>query len=207
MGEVANAFTLRRTVEKLPSIALATCSLALHFIMHLMRQELPFYIVNGSLIASDVSPHHGESLILNETERTTWTLLASCFDLREPQHILFQIANGCFLVSSFTTDSPPGMLVMHAILMTGYLLYSTWAWNIICAPDIFSWTFAFTLLNMSHMVHSLYRLRPVSLASELEPVFRQLFQPFGVRSFRMNTRIKDNPILNFLVFNNMFFRQ
>ena len=64
--------------------------------------------------------------------------------------------------------------------IAGYLLYSTWAWNIICAPDIFSWAFAFTLLNMSHVVHSLYRLRPVSFASDLEPVYRKLFQPLGV---------------------------
>jgi len=47
-------------------------------------------------------------------------------------------------------------------------------------PDIFSWTFGFTLLNACHLVHALYVVRPVRLNPELESVFVQLFRPLGI---------------------------
>jgi hypothetical protein len=46
-------------------------------------------------------------------------IVTYCFELKEPQHVLFQIANGFFLVACFTSDTPPGVLAMHALLMIG----------------------------------------------------------------------------------------
>jgi hypothetical protein len=66
-------------------------------------------------------------------------------------------------------------------LETGGLLYSTWAWNMMCAPDIFSWTFGFVFLNFCQLLYDLYRIRPVRLDPEVEAVFALLFQPLGVK--------------------------
>ena len=53
----------------------------------------------------------------------------------------------------------------------------------ICAPDIFSWTFGFVFLNFCQVLYDLYRIRPVRLDPELETVFSYLFQPLGVLKF------------------------
>jgi hypothetical protein len=129
-----------------------------------------------------------------------------CENWHEPQHILFQLAYGCFFISCLTPDNSIGILVMHAVLLLGIylivildesclffriiiitdsikggLLYSTWAWNMMCAPDIFSWTFGFVFLNFCQLLYDLYRIRPVRLDPEVEAVFALLFQPLGVK--------------------------
>lgn len=65
--------------------------------------------------------------------------------------------------------------------MTGFLTYSTWAWNIACARDVFSWGFAFALLNLGQSLHVLYQNRPVRTDKELETVYKNLFRPLNVR--------------------------
>ena len=37
----------------------------------------------------------------------------------DPQHLLFQLANGCFLVSYLSPNSQRGLLVLHAVLILG----------------------------------------------------------------------------------------
>ena len=49
-----------------------------------------------------------------------------------------------------------------------------------CVPDIFSWTFGFLVLNVCHLLHALYVIRPIRLNPELESVFIQLFRPLGI---------------------------
>ena len=66
-------------------------------------------------------------------------------------------------------------------MLPGFILFSAWSWNFICAPDAFSWNFGFALLNMLQLFHAVYRLRPVKFDPELEEVYRNLFQPFKVR--------------------------
>ncbi|XP_066984434.1 popeye domain-containing protein 3-like isoform X3 [Macrobrachium rosenbergii] len=73
-----------------------------------------------------------------------------------------------------------GLLFMHSILILGFLLYSTWAWNIICAPDVFSWNFTFMLLNMGQTLYIIYQMRPVKVNKELEAMYEALFQPLNV---------------------------
>lgn len=51
------------------------------------------------------------------------------------------------------------------------------------APNIFSWTFGFTFLNFCHVLYDIYRIRPVRIEPELEPVFNGLFRPLGVTSY------------------------
>lgn len=64
--------------------------------------------------------------------------------------------------------------------VSGLILFSAWAWNVICAPDVFTWNFAFMLMNMAQVFHILYQLRPVKLDPELEEVYHALFEPFKV---------------------------
>lgn len=61
------------------------------------------------------------------------------------------------------------------------MLFSAWAWNIICAPDVFTWNFAFMLMNMAQVFHILYQLRPVKFDPELEEAYHALFEPFKVK--------------------------
>ncbi|KAI4466254.1 popeye domain containing protein [Holotrichia oblita] len=65
-------------------------------------------------------------------------------------------------------------------LSQGLMLFSTWAWNVICAPDVFTWNFAFMILNMAQVFHILYQLRPVKFDPELEEVYHNLFEPFKI---------------------------
>ena len=74
----------------------------------------------------------------------------------------------------------PIRILLWLFLITGFFLYSTWSWNIICAPDVFSWTFGFMILNLAQVIHGVYILRPVKLDAELEPIYKNLFEPLGV---------------------------
>lgn len=65
-------------------------------------------------------------------------------------------------------------------LILGLILFCIWAWNVICAPDIFIWNFAFMLLNVGQVFHIIYQLRPVKFDPELEEVYHNLFHPFKV---------------------------
>ncbi|KAG7173074.1 Blood vessel epicardial substance-like 1 [Homarus americanus] len=103
--------------------------------------------------------------------------LFSCAHWTHPQHLLFQLANGCFFVSYLAPSQRMGLLFMHCILILGFLLYSTWAWNVICAPDVFSWNFTFMLLNMGQTLYIIYQMRPVKVNKELEAMYEALFQP------------------------------
>ncbi|KAF0300701.1 Blood vessel epicardial substance [Amphibalanus amphitrite] len=98
----------------------------------------------------------------------------------EPQHLLFQLANGCFLVSYLAPNSQRGLLALHAVLILGFFLYSMWGWNVICAPGIFTWNFLFVLLNMGQVLHIIYQMRPVKFNQELEELYSTLFEPLRV---------------------------
>ncbi|XP_071455032.1 popeye domain-containing protein 3-like isoform X2 [Hetaerina americana] len=62
----------------------------------------------------------------------------------------------------------------------GFLLFSTWAWSVVCAPDVFSWNFGLAVLNVVQLLHTAYQMRPVSFDPELEEAYRLLFLPFKV---------------------------
>ncbi|CAD6234154.1 GSCOCG00007598001-RA-CDS [Cotesia congregata] len=99
---------------------------------------------------------------------------------QQPQHILFQLANFCFVLSYSAPSSKKGILFMHSVLIIGFILLSGWAWHVICAPDIFSWNFAFLVLNIGQLVYIVYQMRPVHFDPELEEVYHTLFYPFKV---------------------------
>ncbi|KFM81950.1 Popeye domain-containing protein 3, partial [Stegodyphus mimosarum] len=98
----------------------------------------------------------------------------------EPQHVMYQLANVCFIVAYLAPSNNTGLLFMHSILILGFFLFSMWAWNVVCAPDIFSWNFFFVLLNMGQMLYVLYTMRKVKFPLELEDIYRSMFQPLQV---------------------------
>ncbi|KAK5646075.1 hypothetical protein RI129_004539 [Pyrocoelia pectoralis] len=128
---------------------------------------------------------------LNETQDSSswWPW---CYQWKDPQHILVHLANLCFVIGYASTSSKKGLLFMHCWLITGLMLFSTWAWNVICAPDVFSWNFAFMLLNMAQVFHILYQLRPVKFDPELEEVYHNLFYPFRVSRLQFKRMISSD---------------
>ncbi|XP_063220184.1 popeye domain-containing protein 3-like [Bacillus rossius redtenbacheri] len=129
---------------------------------------------------TQVSPSNGswdEDIVSNYTHIGT---LPWCDSWREPQHILFQLANAFFVISYAAPNNSQGILFMHASLIIGFMLFSFWAWNIICAPDVFSWNFTFMFLNMGQLVYIIYQMRPVKFDPELEEAYQTLFYPFKV---------------------------
>ncbi|PSN32421.1 hypothetical protein C0J52_27292 [Blattella germanica] len=119
--------------------------------------------------------NHSSSVEAADEEDDVW-----CANWKSPQHILFQLANACFVISYASPSSIYGVLFMHSALIFGFMLFSFWAWNVICAPDIFSWNFSFMLLNMGQLVYIIYQRRPVKFDPELEEVYQTLFHPFKV---------------------------
>ncbi|XP_066251385.1 popeye domain-containing protein 3-like [Euwallacea similis] len=115
-----------------------------------------------------------------------------CDYWKEPQHILYQLANVCFVIAYSSTCSKKGVLFMHSWLIFGLMLFSTWAWNIICAPDVFTWNFAFMLMNMAQVFHILYQLRPVKFDPELEEVFHNLFEPFKLSRLQFKRMVSSD---------------
>lgn len=60
------------------------------------------------------------------------------------------------------------------------MLFSGWAWNVVCAPDVFTWNLAFMFLNLLQLFYIIYLMRPVKFDPELEDAYHTLFQPFKV---------------------------
>ncbi|KAG8278604.1 cAMP binding [Homalodisca vitripennis] len=106
--------------------------------------------------------------------------LGWCDDWRQPQHILFQLANVCCMLSYSSPTNRIGIVFMHSLLIIGYFTFSVWAWSIVCAPDVFIWNLCFTLLNLFQLIYVLYQMRPVKFDPELEEVYHTLFRPFKV---------------------------
>lgn len=88
-----------------------------------------------------------------------------------PRIIIFQILK---------PNPDPCTHLFPFVYIPGFLLYSTWAWNVICAPDVFSWNFIFMLLNMGQTLYIIYQMRPVKVNRELELMYETLFQPLNV---------------------------
>ncbi|XP_052738444.1 popeye domain-containing protein 3 isoform X2 [Bicyclus anynana] len=97
-----------------------------------------------------------------------------------PQHPLFQLSNVLFVAAFCAPSTKKGQLWMHTILIFGFMLYSVWAWHVICSPDAFSWNFGFVFLNLAQVVYLVYEMRPVKFDPELEEVYHTLFDPFKV---------------------------
>ena len=98
-----------------------------------------------------------------------------------PQLGLYHAANALILLAfCVPTTLPYGQALLHAGLAAGYLTLSTWAWNALCANDIFAWYFGFMTLNTCQLFYIFYRFRPIHFQEELEELFQHSFKPLGV---------------------------
>ncbi|XP_044268786.1 uncharacterized protein LOC123013967 [Tribolium madens] len=139
------------------------------------NEERPHILIVGTTDSNSSSPLNNKNFTYNIPSNTWWPW---CDYWKDPQNILFQLANMCFVLAYSSTCSKKGVLFMHCWLILGLMLFSAWAWNIICAPDVFTWNFAFMLMNMAQVFHILYQLRPVKFDPELEEAYHALFEPF-----------------------------
>ncbi|XP_018007948.1 popeye domain-containing protein 3 [Hyalella azteca] len=106
--------------------------------------------------------------------------LPCCGAVPAPQHAMFHAAHAVFLAAYVAPNTRGGLLVMHGLLIAGFLVYGMWAWNIACARDVFSWGFSFTVINLGQTLYVLYQTRPVKTDKELEAVYHTLFRPLNV---------------------------
>jgi len=93
---------------------------------------------------------------------------------------LFHFAHACFLISYLSPNTKYGQISLHTGLMIGFLILSTWAWNVICAPEVFAWYFGYTALNMGQLLYILYQMRPIQFDDDLESIYEELFAPMNV---------------------------
>ncbi|OWF52517.1 popeye domain-containing protein 3-like [Mizuhopecten yessoensis] len=103
-----------------------------------------------------------------------------CFSWSSSNHFLFQVANVVILIGLCSPDRKNGVLFMHSSFVLGFLLLSIWSWVILCAPDFFSWNFAFMVINAFQALFIMYNIRPVKFCVELEEIYVRLFQPLKI---------------------------
>eukprot|EP00096_Caligus_rogercresseyi_P006048 TRINITY_DN22203_c0_g1_i1.p1 TRINITY_DN22203_c0_g1~~TRINITY_DN22203_c0_g1_i1.p1 ORF type:complete len:330 (+),score=136.76 TRINITY_DN22203_c0_g1_i1:197-1186(+) len=98
-----------------------------------------------------------------------------------PQDLLFHVSYGLLALSyAFPNSGRLGRLLLHAGLGVAFLLLSSWAWNVLCAPEVFAWNFSFILLNIGQLLYILYQMRPIKFPSEIETLYGSLFEPLRV---------------------------
>ncbi|XP_076466680.1 popeye domain-containing protein 3-like isoform X2 [Babylonia areolata] len=106
--------------------------------------------------------------------------MLGCGHWQPPNDVLFQLACVLLAAGLLAFDTPYGALLLHSLFFLGYLLMSVWSWVILCAPDFFSWNFAFLLLNGVQTMSLIYSIRPVRFCQELEEVYTAIFLPLRV---------------------------
>ncbi|CAG2173241.1 unnamed protein product [Oppiella nova] len=95
-------------------------------------------------------------------------------------HILFQMANICFVLSYAIPNGKYCILVMHSMLAFGCLLVSVWSWSFICGSGVFGWYFTFMLINLIQIFYLLYTMRQIKFPKELEDIYQTLFEPIMI---------------------------
>ncbi|OQR74088.1 popeye domain-containing protein 3-like [Tropilaelaps mercedesae] len=106
--------------------------------------------------------------------------LVICRSWKEPQHVLFQVANAFFVLAFVAPDNKYGVLFLHTLLMVAFLFTTAWAWNVLCAPDLFFYSFAAMIINMAQTIYLLFTHRQVKFPGELEDIYEVLFAPMRV---------------------------
>ncbi|XP_050422450.1 popeye domain-containing protein 3-like isoform X2 [Adelges cooleyi] len=119
-------------------------------------------------------------------EYTNW-----CINWRTPQHWMFQLANALFFVSYSMPTSYYGILCMHSTLIAGFLILITWAWRVVCSPDLLAWNFCFLFINILQLIYLIYQRRPIYFNPELEQIYRNMFKPFNVTRIQFKKLVSE----------------
>ncbi|KAG7298849.1 hypothetical protein JYU34_017303 [Plutella xylostella] len=116
-----------------------------------------------------------------------WDLyLHHCPHWKPINHVFFQAANVCFLVSFLAPHTQTGLVFLRAALVLGCALSALWAWSIQCYMDAVVWNAVFVLINFVYFAVHFYLIRPIKFHKDLEDVYTALFKPLRVsrRQFR-----------------------
>ncbi|KAL5009895.1 hypothetical protein ScPMuIL_012200 [Solemya velum] len=143
------------------------------------------YEVNNSTTADTLLLEHihvedarfpnGSSIITNWTDTTI-----GCSNWEPSNHILFQLANAVITIGLLAPNGKHGILFLHSTFVLGFLFLAVWSWVILCAPDFFSWNFAFLLINVIQMFVMMYSIRPIKFNEEFEALYQTSFKPLKV---------------------------
>ncbi|XP_064473684.1 blood vessel epicardial substance-like [Ornithodoros turicata] len=95
-------------------------------------------------------------------------------------HILFQMANIFLFLSYMAPGGIHGLLYLRICLAIGSFFFALWGYVILCAFDTLVWNVFFTLINLVHVIVLMYILRPVRFSTDMEKVYREMFQPLKV---------------------------
>lgn len=130
-------------------------------------------------------------------ERPIWDVyLNSCPKWRPMNHIFFQVANICFLLSFLAPHTPSGLVWLRVALMLGCAFSAAWAWTVECYLDAVLWNGAFILINFVYFAVHFYLIRPIKFNKEIEEVSSFLFIYIG--RLRVQSRI---PAIQWAFFN------
>lgn len=140
---------------------------------------------NGPVISGNSSGIAKQASDANGTGMTSFGFnapfsVAGCSSWQPVNHVLFQLANAALGIGLMAPDGTYGVLFLHSTFLLGFLLLSAWSWVILCAPDFFSWNFAFMVMNGIQILLITYQIRPVKFCDELEEVYVSVFQPLRV---------------------------
>ncbi|XP_039251920.2 popeye domain-containing protein 1-like [Styela clava] len=105
----------------------------------------------------------------------------TCEHWSEVQSPIFHLFMAAFLVAflvpqAFKYYAP----VIRASFIVGIFLYMLWGALYWCTWDILMWGAVFFIQNFAQLVYILYNMRRVGLPKDLEILFAEVFQPFGV---------------------------
>ncbi|CAG2116030.1 unnamed protein product [Medioppia subpectinata] len=90
--------------------------------------------------------------VLNIGVNTTTEPLKDCVEV-PAHHLLFQIANICFVLSYAIPNGKYCILFMHSMLAFGCLLAAVWSWSFICGSGMIGWYFTVNVISGNHFLH------------------------------------------------------
>lgn len=145
-------------------------------------------MMNNSSTTSNVVNTHTTQRIIEDAVfgndsliSTNWTQMAlGCLKWKPPNHTLFQVANSLLFIGLLSPNIKHGVLCLHTAFTFSFLLLSVWAWIVLCAPDYFSWNFAFMIINIIQTLMILYNIKPIKFEEGIERLYQTVFQPMNV---------------------------
>lgn len=126
----------------------------------------------GLVETTRLAVHTADLVNVTVHERPSmWDLyLNHCPRWRPINHVFFQVANVCFLLSFLAPHSAGGLLWLRAALMLGCAFSAMWAWSIECCLDAVLWNCAFIVINFVYFSIQFYLMRPIKFHKDIEEV-------------------------------------
>ena len=109
-------------------------------------------------------------------------------------HLLFQIANICFVLTYFINPTSKfGLLKLRFVLMVAAFSFGFWGGFILCSLDTMIWNFGFAFGNGIHFIYLTIRIILKKFhgdETEYETIYTCLFKPIGVGRYQYKELLK-----------------